>query len=73
MRDFTVYAEGLCYASVCTSLPREEVESRMNRERPPGTELGWRISDEPTFKGGEPNPCPCHDQPDTHRHYLMVC
>ena len=33
---FTVYTEGLCYASVCSNLPQEEVIARMRR-RPSGT------------------------------------
>jgi hypothetical protein len=70
-KDFEVYAEGLCYASVCSSLPQSEVELRM-QQREPGTTLGWRLAEEP-FRTGEPNPCPCSDNPETHKHYLFAC
>ena len=68
--DFVVYNEGLCYASVCSSLPVEEVQARMQR-RPSGTTRGWRLSEE-AFAGGQPNPCPCDQRPDTHKHYVFV-
>ena len=68
--DFTVYREGLFSASVCSSLPQSEVLERM-AARPCGTTAGWMLSDNPTFSGGEPNPCPCDQNPATHRHYLF--
>ena len=70
-KDFVVYAEGLLYLSVCSSLPQQEVEARMRR-RPSGTKNGWGLADEP-FRSGEPNPCPCDMKPETHKHYLFVC
>ena len=69
--DFTVYGEGLLYASVCSSLPPEEVKRRMGT-RPSGTRGGWQLSENKTFRGGQPNPCPCDDHPQTHKHYLFV-
>lgn len=74
-REFTVYAAGVCGASVCTSLAdRDEIEQRMNAEHPSGTESGWKISDE-DFARPEPapNPSPCEHSPSTHKHYLMEC
>jgi len=71
--EFEIYHSGLCYASVCTTLPRSEVEERMNRISPTGIESPWTLSDDPTFKSGETNPCPCHHRSDTHTHYLMQC
>lgn len=70
MDDFTVYSIGLCYASVCTSLPPEEAERRMNTEIPTGTAREWSIAQEP-FATGADNPCPCEQKPETHKHYLM--
>ena len=69
--DFVVYAEGLLYLSVCSSLPQEEVEARMHR-RISGASGGWTLA-EKLFRWGEPNPCPCDMKPETHKHYLFVC
>ena len=66
---FVVYSEGLLFASVCSNLPQEEVESRMRR-RINGTTGGWNLSDE-NFSGGESNPCQCTDHEDR-KHYLFV-
>ncbi len=69
--EFVVYATGICSASVCSSLPKREVASRMRREL---TGVGpWRLAKEKTFSGGEPNPCPCDQSPKTHKHYLFHC
>lgn len=73
MSDFTVYALGIVSASVCTTLPAEEVADRMNIEEPTGIDSEWALSEDATFKGGQPNPCPCDQLPATHMHYLMVC
>lgn len=73
MKDFDVYAIGLCAASVCSSLPPEEIVTRINNEYPTGIDSKWAMSDDPTFRGGEPNPCPCDSGPETHKHYLMEC
>lgn len=69
-----VYTFGLCHCSVCVprEMSRAEIESGANIAHPTGLDHGWKISDEPTFKGGEPNPCECHDG-ETRLHYLMVC
>ena len=69
--DFTVYTEGLCYASVCSSLPVEEVVARMAR-RLSGVNA-WALSKKVTFSGGEPNPCSCEDYPETRQHFLFEC
>lgn len=67
--DFTVYAEGLCMASVCTSLSDEDATERMPAT---GISSRWQIADEP-FRDGTPNGSPCPDNPDTHRHLLFEC
>ena len=72
MKEFEAYAIGLIYASCCSSLSAEDTEKRLNAEHPAGTMNGWKIAEEP-FKSGQPNPCPCHDHPDTHKHYLFWC
>lgn len=74
---FWCYAFGIMSASVCSSLPAEEVAAELNRraaawsmrEDFPGM-LTWKLSSDTTFKGGEPNPCPCPDSLD-HKHYLL--
>lgn len=71
--DFIAYAVGLCCASVCTSLPIEEATKRLNTEHPTGVTSLWEPSKDPTFSGGQSNPCPCDQHPDTHKHYLFNC
>jgi hypothetical protein len=68
-----VYTFGLCHCSVCVpkDMPRDEVERGANTAHPTGV-TPWKISDEPTFKAGEPNPCQCEGD-STRQHYLMVC
>ena len=70
--DFKVYANGLCYASVCTSLTPEAATERINRENPTGVSSQWALHNGP-FRTGEPNPTPCETFPETHKHYLFVC
>ena len=67
--EFVIYAEGLCGASVCSSLPQAEVERRM-AAIPCGTRNGWTFAAEP-FDADTPNPCPCDKNPETHTHYLF--
>ena len=70
---FVIYTEGLCFASVCSSLPQNEVEAKMRRV-PSGTNSGWKFAhDHPTFSSGESNPCPCNEHPLTHKHFLFAC
>jgi hypothetical protein len=67
--DVTVYSEGLCMASVCTRLDDEQTDAAM-AARPTGSSGGWQRSTDPTFAGGEPNPCPCDAEPQARRHVL---
>ncbi len=71
-RTVNVYRNGIVHCSVCApkDMEREEVERLTNFANPSGTSLGWKVSDEPTFSGGEPNP---YDAQDCGRHWLMVC
>lgn len=70
-----VYSLGLVSCSVCAprEMTRDEVEAAVNVAEPTGISSEWRVSDEPTFSGGQPNPCPCEQQPESHVHYLMHC
>lgn len=72
MKDFEVYSNGLIHCSVCSSLSLEETVRRTNLENPTGTSSKWELHNE-KFRTGQPNPCPCNDNPETHKHYLMVC
>lgn len=69
-----VYTFGLVHCSVCApkDMRREQVERETDLAHPTGLDHGWKISHEPTFKGGEPNPCQCNDASDR-LHYLMDC
>ena len=70
MGEFVVYIEGLCFASVCSSLSQQEVEAKMKMHLC-GTSTGWILDSEP-FNNGMPNPSPCDQQPETHKHYLFA-
>lgn len=72
-RTVSVYALGLTHASVCTSLPDEQMLVTVDELCPTGLSHGWKISDDPAFADGKPNPCPCEHYPETHRHVLLVC
>lgn len=73
MNDFTPYAMGLAYASVCTSLTDAEATQRLNAQHPTGVGP-WQVSAKGHFADGvSPNPCPCDRHPDTHRHILFEC
>jgi hypothetical protein len=68
------YRVGLCMASVCApkSMPIEEVEAQVNADNPTGLDFPWRLCDDATFSGGQPNPCPC-DQSPNRIHWLLNC
>lgn len=69
-----IYTQGLCYASVCApaEMAADEVEAEVRRDHDSGTDGGWRRSIDETFKGGQPNPCQC-DQDPGRKHWLFVC
>jgi len=73
--EFAIYDWGLVNASVCAerSLPLDEITERLNRELPTGVPSRWSPSDRKMFSGGEPQPGPCNQWPDTHVHYLFHC
>lgn len=70
---FEVYSIGMVYASVCTSLSDKEATKRLNAEHPTGISSQWAVSKSATFRDGRPNPCPCEQHPETHRHILFEC
>ena len=69
---FVIYASGLVLASVCSSLPQDEVEKRM-KQVITGTRAGWCFAKGESFADGEPKPSPCNEPPKTHNHYLIQC
>jgi len=72
--DFEIYKIGLCCASVCSTLSLEETTERLNVEHPTGITSRWEPSKDATFADGKsPNPCPCNQNPTTHKHYLFNC
>lgn len=70
-----VYSLGVTACSVCApaGLTFAEVTAEANRQEPTMISSPWKVSDAPSFKSGEPNPCPCDTEPDARRHYLMEC
>ncbi|KKM70805.1 hypothetical protein LCGC14_1437000 [marine sediment metagenome] len=71
MEEFTELGEAVLWKAVCSSLPQEEVERRVGGIFC-GTSGGWKLSDKP-FNDETPNPCPCSEAPETHKHYLFSC
>lgn len=61
----TIYAEGVCYASVCTDLSDEEADARMAAHP-----SRWARAADPFFADRTPSPSPCGQNPTTHRHIL---
>ena len=74
MSDIEIYARGLVCCSVCApaDMPKDEIKAQVNKENPTGIESQWDFSEDPTFKGGEPNPAPCN-RGLGRLHYLMNC
>ena len=75
MDKIDIYAEGFINLSVCApkDMPVDKVTAAVNKERPSGGTYPWTLSENETFSGGEPHPCPCNDKPDTNIHYLFHC
>ena len=67
-----LYRVGGLSMSVCApgSLIGSEVASAVDRHYPCGTTDGWVVSKYETFKGGEPNPCVCHED-STRKHWYL--
>lgn len=68
------YAVGLGYLSACApkSMSREDIEAAANVEHPTGIASRWRVSSDPTFRTGQPNPCPC-ESVRGRVHHLLSC
>jgi hypothetical protein len=72
--ELDVYSLGIVRCSICTNIKdTEKIEMLVNMRCPTGISSSWKISREPNFHTGQPNPCPCEEKPNTHKHYLMVC
>lgn len=71
----TAYAVGICAASVCAAADAspDEIADAINASYPTGISSRWRVSGDPTFASGEPNPCPCNEEPESRRHWLLEC
>lgn len=72
--DIYLYRVGGLSMSVCAPgvLTGGNVAALINRHHPCGGTLRWAVSDEKTFKGGEPNPCVCEESPDR-KHWYIDC
>jgi hypothetical protein len=73
-RIYCIGSPGLVSVGVCApkDTPREDIEAWVNGEHPTGISSPWAVSDE-AFAGGEANPCPCDQEPETRLHYLLTC
>ncbi len=69
-----VYALGVVSCSVCApkDMPVETVTAQLNQMQPTGISSAWRLSEDATFKKGEPMPCVCEEDP-ARLHYLFNC
>lgn len=74
MSAVTVYSMGVVCCSVCApaDMDGDAVAAEVNRAHPSGTESGWSVSQDETFRTGQPNPCACEADP-SRRHWLMDC
>lgn len=70
--EFEIIAIGLCFSSVCTSLPPEEAADRLNADYPTGISSRWGLAEEKIFNDGVANGCDCPDHAGN-KHYLMSC
>ncbi len=71
--ELEIYANGFVHCSICTSVESIAlIENIVNTRNPTGIGSRWKISKN-HFDSGQPNPCPCDQKPETHRHYLMEC
>lgn len=75
MQFVTVYSAGLCSLSCCAdnSITIEEITTVVNVTNPTGIQSHWRLAEDKKFKSGEPNPCPCDENPEHRKHYLFHC
>ncbi len=73
-KEVEIYSTGLVHCSVCApfEMPRAEVETEVNRQRPPGGTLSWKISNE-DFSDGSLNGGEQHCSRGKTRHWLLVC
>lgn len=68
-----VYNWGIFYLSICTDeTDIATIERLVNEKVPTGIYSKWKMSEDKTFKGGQPNPCLCLDKPGF-KHYLLSC
>lgn len=69
-----IYSFGLVACSVCApkDMPMDVLTREVNSANPTGIESQWALSEDKTFRGGEPMPCACNL--DSGRmHYLFSC
>lgn len=73
-RIYCIGSPGIVAVSVCApkDTPREQIEEWVNGEHPTGISSPWAISGD-DFAEGQPNPCPCDQEPDARLHYLLNC
>ena len=69
-----VYSHGVVHCSICTNIDSISlIENLVNAKNPTGIRSRWKVSKQIAFDSGQPNPCPCDQKPETHKHYLMEC
>ncbi len=74
MTDVIIYGQGFIFTSACApaNLTADEVAAAVNAKSPTGISSAWLVSENPTFNGGESNPCPCNTD-ETRQHWLLNC
>jgi len=75
MEPVIIYRNGIVACSVCAKkdLSIKEITKQVNALNPTMSSSNWKLSKDKTFKGGEPNPCPCNEYPDNRVYYLFNC
>ena len=71
-REVDIYALGPLSLSCCapSDMSVDEVTAAVNRQVLAGTENGWQLSSDATFRQGGPMPGPCNRHTDR-THYLF--
>ncbi len=74
MEPIIIYSKGIVAMSICVKkdLTISHIEKEVNKMSPSGISSTWKISNDKTFKGGEPNPCVCEEH-GNRLHYLLNC
>ena len=72
MKQVDIYRSGLLSMSVCApkTMPIEDILADCEDQHLCGTDNGWMLSENKTFKDGKPMPCACEND-FSRQHWLL--